>query len=352
MSSVAKSPLQSFDDHLSAHQVSTECRSCGAEVNGKFCASCGEETEVVVPSAGEFLHEFIGHYVALEGKLLKTLQVLVFSPGRLTVDYLAGRRISFISPLRLYLTLSIVAFTLIKVFGVELPQLTFDGKSIGATYTHVTPEKTATLDITIKDSSKRNARPDTDATADQAHQVLSPNPIVGNAIQILGSISQKWMKNLQHFMGEPESKKSEALNYGFLAYLPYMLIGALPLFALYLKLIYLGSGRRYGEHLVFALHTNTFAFLLTSLMMLVPGNVGWLALCLHEHLYSLISAWDCLQVLPFLWLMLYLPAAMRRVYAGSFLATGCRWLVLITAHLLVILTSTIISELIGIVQHG
>ena len=47
----------------------------------------------------------------------------------------------------------------------------------------------------------------------------------------------------------------------------------MPVFALYLKLLYLGSGRRYGEHMLFALHTNAFAFLLLGLIWVVPSGM-------------------------------------------------------------------------------
>ena len=48
----------------------------------------------------------------------------------------------------------------------------------------------------------------------------------------------------------------------------------------------------------------------------------------------------------------YLPIAMRRVYGGSRLATAFKWLVLMTAHLLVVATSTAIAELIGIMGRS
>ena len=56
--------------------------------------------------AGEFLHEFVGHYVALEGTLWRTLGLLLRHPGRLTREYLDGRRRRYVLPLRLYLTAS------------------------------------------------------------------------------------------------------------------------------------------------------------------------------------------------------------------------------------------------------
>ncbi|UUZ46847.1 hypothetical protein LP420_24115 [Massilia sp. B-10] len=58
--------------------------------------------------------------------------------------------------------------------------------------------------------------------------------------------------------------------------MPYAMFCLMPLFALYLKLLYLGSGRRYGEHLLFALHSNAFAFAMFGLMIMArrpePGS--------------------------------------------------------------------------------
>ena len=73
------------------------CRNCGAELASlapptDFCPRCGQETAQHRPTLGEFLHEFVGHYVALEGALWRTLGLLLLKPGRLTREYLAGRR--------------------------------------------------------------------------------------------------------------------------------------------------------------------------------------------------------------------------------------------------------------------
>jgi len=67
------------------------CRNCGAPAPLRFCAACGQETAVHAPTLDEFLHEFVGHYVAFEGALWRTMGLLMFRPGRLTREYLAGR---------------------------------------------------------------------------------------------------------------------------------------------------------------------------------------------------------------------------------------------------------------------
>lgn len=304
-----------------------------------------------MPSAGEFLHEFVGHFVALEGKLWKTLKLLVLRPGQLTVDFLAGRRVPFIAPLRLYLTLSLVFFALVKIFSIELPHITINASSIGAAYDHSVPSEshpgkfaTGTVVVNLHEA------PDEDKNIGAAPALRTVDDQIHDAIAMVGRVDTRWMKNLTEFTKETDEKKAEALNHGFLAFLPYMLIGALPLFALYLKLVYHRSARCYGEHLVFALHSNSFAFLMASLMIVMPGSVAWVSMAPFVGQSATISIWDWLQVVPFLCLVAYLPIAMRRVYGGSRFATGCRWLLLMTAHLLVVAISTSIAELTGIMS--
>ena len=101
--------------------IPSRCRNCDFDLGvqpGRYCSNCGQETAPHVPTAGEFLHEFVGHYVALEGRLAKTLWLLFLKPGLLTKEYFAGKRRRYVLPLRLYLTASIVFFMLVKVLGV------------------------------------------------------------------------------------------------------------------------------------------------------------------------------------------------------------------------------------------
>lgn len=333
------STLEPVHAHAPAH-ADAPCPNCNAPAPGKFCAACGESTTVHSPSAFEFVHEFVGHYVALEGKLWTTLRLLMFKPGQLTAQYLQGRRVRYVNPLRVYLTLSLVMFALIKLYGVELPQLAFDATSFGIEYSHTVPDpnrpgemKTATLQVNAHERGEK----------------LAP---LETAITQLGNVNPTWRDNVQRFMNEPAERKAEVLNRGFLGNVPYMLIGALPLFALYLKLIYFRTGRYYGEHLVFALHANAFAFLLASIMIMVPGNVVWLAIAACQGLFAHISAWDWFKLLPFVWLVAYLPVAMQRVYGGSRLATCGRWLLLIAAHLLVLSALIVAAEVIGILKYS
>ena len=97
-------------------RAATLCRNCGASVAGKFCPQCGQETELRLPTLREFLREAAGRYVALDGRLWRTVQPLVMRPGFLTREYLAGRRRRYIRPARLYLFATLIFFAVSRFF--------------------------------------------------------------------------------------------------------------------------------------------------------------------------------------------------------------------------------------------
>src|SRR5688572_20009688 len=102
---------------------SARCVSCDAPITGPYCSQCGER--VLEPEALTLRH-FLVHTVAQEllhvdGKLWRTLRLLFARPGRLSLEYAAGRRRPFLNPFRLLL-IAIVAYTLMTAsgFGVTL----------------------------------------------------------------------------------------------------------------------------------------------------------------------------------------------------------------------------------------
>ncbi|MDZ5632777.1 DUF3667 domain-containing protein [Janthinobacterium sp. GMG1] len=261
----------------STSPVST-CHNCDTDAPGNFCSACGQTTTLHMPSAREFLHEFVAHYVALEGKLWRTLALLLFRPGALSNEYIAGRRVRYVEPLRVYLTFSILFFAILKFSSPDMFLTVHDQPAqVSAHGPRHIPENT---------------------TSPMQLSILGQTP----------TLPQQW----QDFEQLPTAEKQKLVVDSFYHYAPYAMFCLMPLFALFLKILYLGSGRRYGEHFLLALHTNAFAFITMALMTLIPVNIVRLALGA--------------------WLLAYLPWAMWRVYRSGKLATVCRWLLLMAAY--------------------
>jgi hypothetical protein len=92
--------------------VHGQCINCGAPLAGNYCATCGQPAHVhrkLAHMAGEFLHNLFH----LDTRAWRTLPLLLFRPGRLTHDYIHGKRARYISPLAMFL---LTVFTMILVF--------------------------------------------------------------------------------------------------------------------------------------------------------------------------------------------------------------------------------------------
>ncbi|HVE71156.1 MAG TPA: DUF3667 domain-containing protein [Thermoanaerobaculia bacterium] len=91
------------------------CLNCGAAMQGAFCHECGQKAAAVHLKMHDFVHDATHEFLHLDGKIWKTIKLLVGRPGQLTHEFLAGRRARYISPVRLYLTFSLLFFTLAAV---------------------------------------------------------------------------------------------------------------------------------------------------------------------------------------------------------------------------------------------
>jgi hypothetical protein len=303
-----------------AHHAVDACPNCDAVVSGNFCHQCGQETVLHPPSAREFMHEFIGHYVALEGKLLQSLRLLLLRPGQLTLEYIEGRRVRYVQPLRIYLTFSIIFFAVLKFGAGDSSDV-----NVGVGKKHGAPA-TVQHDGHGEDSNAGADGKVGIVHEDQEGEIRKGTESLREAV---GKVSPHSADKLGHFADMSNADRGKLIKTALYAYTPYAIFLMMPLFALYLKVLYLGAGRRYGEHLLFALHVNAFAFLALTLMSLVPDGFGLVEFAL------------------LVWLAFYLPLAMRRVYGGGRVITALRWIVLMVFHLV-----TMGLALLGVMAFG
>lgn len=94
------------EDHIGV------CSDCGAETSGNFCANCGQPTHVhrTLLHLGEELLHGVMHF---DARIWRTLPLLAFNPGRLTREWVEGKRTRYVSPLAMFLfTLFVMFFAL------------------------------------------------------------------------------------------------------------------------------------------------------------------------------------------------------------------------------------------------
>lgn len=287
------------------------CRNCGAdlqhEVSPRFCPQCGQETALHPPTLGEFVHEFVGHYVALEGALWRSLRLLLLQPGRLTREYLEGRRRRYVLPLRLYLSASFLFFLMIKLLPSAVDEAALE----------------------------RAARLPADASSAQIHAAAasaagsSPLPAIVIEQQIdcgTGGAPacnrfERFVNRVgERFRGDPR-RFVEHMRSRFASSVPYAVFLMLPAFAGIVMLAYRGRRRTYGEHFVFSLHLHAFWFLALLAVALLPKDPSDLVL-LAIPVYGVL--------------------ALRRVYGGSWGGAIARGLLVSLLYGLLLLAATVL----------
>ena len=95
---------------------STACLNCGAALVGRYCHECGQSSHVhrTLMSIG---HDLLHGVFHLEGKIWRTLPMLVLRPGELTRRYIDGERARFVSPLALFLFTVFLMFASFSALG-------------------------------------------------------------------------------------------------------------------------------------------------------------------------------------------------------------------------------------------
>ncbi len=256
------------------------CRDCGTPAPRAYCPACGQETRESLPTFREFMREAAGRYVALNGKLWKTAGALLFRPGFLTREYLAGRRRRYIRPARLFLVASVLLFAALRI-------------------------ATEIADIEVIEAAPREA-----AKAPMEKKSPSAGVQLDDEFNVdVGDLpSPALKKRIERFNRMPTREKLAQVLDGMLRYGPYAMFVLLPAFAALLKLLYLGRRRRYparprlyGEHLVFAGHNHAFVFLIAVAAVAIPS------IPMQAPLVTLLALWG----------LIYMLRSLRAVYGGS-----------------------------------
>jgi hypothetical protein len=251
------------------------CLNCGEPVSQHFCSVCGQAAIDPNPTLGEFVHEAAGEFLHWDGKLAATFRLLFTMPGELTRQYLAGRRARYLSPLRLYLTCSVIFFAL-KALAPDPPVVVRAGRSQVGMVT--IQEDTVGQTIAAIDSMTRSR---------SATQRVSGR-VLGNALRH-GNETASAMRQI----------------------IPNVMFVLVPIFAGLVALVFRGRRLRYPQHLAFALHIHAFLFL--ALVLTLTPRV------------TQNGVIDALAVsVSFLAIAIYTVLAVRRVYEGSLLEAVLR----------------------------
>ena len=96
-----------------------ECLNCGAQVHGKYCSQCGQKVQPTKLPVKDLAGELFETVFNTDNRLFTTLKELFIRPGSITRKYNKGKRQRYISPVRLYLSISVIYFLLVKLIPTD-----------------------------------------------------------------------------------------------------------------------------------------------------------------------------------------------------------------------------------------
>jgi hypothetical protein len=175
--------------------MGSSCANCGTQLAGPYCSACGQKATPLAPTLAYFFHELRDELLNVDGKIFRSVRLLLTRPGFLTLEIFAGRRASYVSPIRLYLVFSLIAFG-VGTLGVV------DTGDVRVIYT---PEP---------------------------GEVLAPEVEAQTA------------------------ETTQSLNEALRVWMPRAMFVLVPLFAALVMVFRRSSGRTYPQHLYFAMHVH------------------------------------------------------------------------------------------------
>ncbi|RWY50145.1 DUF3667 domain-containing protein [Mucilaginibacter gilvus] len=331
----------------------TDCLNCGTELQGNFCHKCGQENLQMKESFGHMINHAVSDYFHFDYQFFHTLKPLFAKPGKLTVDYLEGRRAQYLHPVKMYIFISLIFFVLFfKQNGHEIVKEVPSNKS------------TRVLADTIKHNLAKDIDSDKSLTpADKAKIKQTINKFVPGAVKTIDTVQIAKAKSpapaakladpdpkdynggimLMDNKNDPDSypeylaqqnKLTEAQRDGiFTGYIkkksyswksqgknglemfreglqhnaPKMMFLLLPLFAFILSIAFRKNRKFYVEHIIYAIHLHCFLFLFLAaeivLKLIIPAT--W------------ESVIEILDLVAFLGVTYYVYRSLRVVYNRS-----------------------------------
>ena len=330
---------------------SPDCLNCGTHLKGQYCGNCGQRSRSRLISLWELISDAFGDLFEIDSRLWQTVVPLMIRPGRLTRDYLQGRRARYMPPFRMYLVLSLLFFVVAFFDPREELGLLFEPEPEQTSGTvpdveiavpdEVIDEAQRVLDELAADGVLPDVELPENADTDDGGILLKFNDD-SEEIEVGGDCNDidaadledlpDWLarrltiERLKRICEKTEIDGGKAFVDKLLDNIPAALIVLLPLMAFVLKALYPLSKRYYVEHLLFFVHFHAFFFLILTLQILLMRLSTMLAI---PEAIPIVTV-----VVTSFYVPVYLYKSMRRVYGQGGIVTFLKFVVLLISYLI------------------
>jgi len=352
---------------ISQQNPDEQCLNCSyapLSIEAKFCPACGQDCKNKRTTIWSLIKEALDNFFNLDNKLWQSL-LFLFVPGRLTKEYLRGRRQRYVSPLRFFLITGVIFFSVIQMKNASGVDELFDSAtddlkknsfyggfleklSLESDTVQVDFEEYTGTEIVLDSLEQRMHRSYSDsATIGLVNIFIEEDSLkkLTIAYKDLARLSQDSLVSIYgngHFWDDLLLKQNIKLairGENFLSYLlgqlVWMMLIMMPFLALFLKLLYIRGKFFYVDHLIFLFHTHAFIFVLYSLLLVL--NTYWPG-------FAFLSSINTLGAIS---MPVYLFIAMRRVYNQSKTKTFVKLFLINFFYVILFILSILLTSLIA-----
>ena len=305
-------------------EAGSVCQNCGTPIDERFCTVCGQLGADFHRPVWDLVTSSIGDMFSLDGRLWHTLPPLLLRPGRMTREYIDGRRARFVPPFRLFLLTSVIFFlTMFAVLEQQpwMKELKFSGSNQPAGEFVIAGDLRFKINAAAdRDELLRQLEaadlPETDRA--QIEAAMARLPEDGSLAPFLlddGSVDRDALRasiaasnpdltpqqlvaaqaTAERFANFYENQ--ERFGSRMKEWAPRFTLLFLPIFSALLALTYAWHRRRYFyDHLITGLHFQTFVYVLVTILVLLSAGV--------PAATSFAAAAGPLLIFVYLWRML------------------------------------------------
>ena len=321
---------------------SEQCLNCGTELKGPFCYFCGQPDRNFMRFFPVLLRDLMEDLLDLDSRFIRTMKPLLFKPGRLTRDYMEGRRFRYAPPMRLYIFSSIVFFLLAALLSSDWISIgssvdengniqvvgdhADERQEIEEALKNMPPEAQQKIDVekTLSELKDKDVTVGSDAFKVEDIQ-FNDEPWNRETNPVDIKWLPGWLNDRINDEIEESPHKAEQINENpnliidkVFDILPATMFVLLPMVALIFKFWYLFAKRYYIEHLIFSLHNHAFIFV--SLIVILLANLAQTQLAAYDYpVASDTMGW--LAIVIGMWIPVYMLISLRVVYRQNWLMT-------------------------------
>ena len=307
--------LREDDGHDALPGETPNCLNCGTRLRGQYCGHCGQRSRSRLIRLWELISDAFGDLFEIDSRLWQTLVPLLTRPGRLTYDYLQGRRARFMPPFRMYLVMSLIFFVVAFFDPREELGILFEppteSESLAA---EDAASRSPIVEFDDDDEDEGSDDDEDDCVIDKSDVDYMPEFLARRFT----------VERMTRVCERITADEGKSLTAKVLDSVPTALIVLLPLMALVQKALHPLSRRYYVEHLLFFVHFHAFVFLVLTLQILFTRLAE--SFGIPDGTIAVIIAAVCLYIL------IYLFVAMRKVYGQGRFVTFLKYIVLMISY--------------------